>query len=98
MLGIYPVVTQPVYLLSSPWFPEINMTVNGNRTLRITATGLGQESYYVQSVTINGVQWTKNWFDHQDVMVEGGEIAFVLGSEERAWESGEVAPSPGSLG
>jgi putative alpha-1,2-mannosidase len=98
MLGMYPVVTQPVYLLSSPWFPEINMTVNGNRTLRITATGLGQENYYVQSVKINGVQWTKNWFEHQDVMVEGGEIAFVLGNEERVWESGEVAPSPGRLG
>jgi putative alpha-1,2-mannosidase len=97
MLGIYPVVTQPVYLLSSPWFPEINMTVNGNRTLRITATGLGQKSYYVQSVKINGVQWTKNWFEHQDVMVEGGEIAFVLGSKESIWESGEVAPSPGRL-
>jgi putative alpha-1,2-mannosidase len=98
MLGIYPVVTQPIYLLSSPWFPEINMTVNGNRTLRITATGLGQESYYVQSVKINGEQWTKNWFEHEDIMVEGGEIDFVLGSKEKVWESGEVAPSPGHQG
>jgi putative alpha-1,2-mannosidase len=98
MLGLYPVVTQPIYLLSSPWFPDVNMTVNHNRTLRITAQGLSQDSYYVQSVKVNGVSWTKNWVTHDDVMVEGGMIEFVLGTEERVWESGEVAPSPGRVG
>lgn len=87
-----------MYLLSSPWFPDVNMTVNHNRTLRITAQGLGQDSYYVQSVKVNGVAWTKNWVNHEDVMVEGGVIEFVLGAEERVWESGEVAPSPGRIG
>jgi len=97
MLGIYPVVTQPVYLLSSPWFPDLNMTINGDKTLRITATGLdrGPESYYVQSVKINGRPWTKNWFEHKDVMVEGGTIEFELGPEMKIWETGEVPPSPG---
>ncbi|KAF7566832.1 glycosyl hydrolase [Pyrenophora tritici-repentis] len=52
MIGLYPVVTQPIYLIGSPWFPDLNMTVNGNRTLRITAEGLGRESYYVQSVKV----------------------------------------------
>lgn len=97
MIGLYPVVTQPVYLLSSPWFPDLNMTVNGNRTLRITAAGLGQESYYVQSVKINGQPWTKNWFVHEDVMVEGGTIEFLLGSNATIWETGEVPPSPGHV-
>jgi putative alpha-1,2-mannosidase len=95
MLGLYPVVTTPTYLLSSPWFPEINMTVNHNRTLRITAKNLGPESYYVQSVKINGEEWGKNWVDHEDVMVEGGEIEFVLGEEEVKWETGD---GPGSDG
>lgn len=96
MLGIYPVVTQPVYLLSSPWFPDLNMTINGNSTLRISATGL-DEGYYVQSVKINGKQWTKNWFEHGDVMTKGGHIEFELGKEDKAWESGEVPPSPGHV-
>lgn len=97
MLGLYPIVTQPVYLLSSPWFPEINITVNGNRTLRITAQGLGEESYYVQGVSLNGEEWGKNWFAHDDVMAEGGTIAFVLGEEERVWEWEEGPPSPGHV-
>ncbi|KAL2003273.1 hypothetical protein VTN02DRAFT_4483 [Thermoascus thermophilus] len=97
MLGIYPIVTQPVYLLSSPWFPDLNMTINGDKTLRITATGLdrGPNSYYVQSVKINGQPWKRNWFEHKDVMVEGGTIEFELGPEMKVWETGEVPPSPG---
>ncbi|KAH1897552.1 hypothetical protein KXV57_000639 [Aspergillus fumigatus] len=33
MLGHYPLASQPVYRSISPWFPELNMTVNGNQTL-----------------------------------------------------------------
>ena len=100
MLGMYPIVTQPTYLLESPWFPEISMTVNGNATLRITSTGsdsksLGQEGYYVQSVKINGKPWKKNWFSHDDLMVNGGHIEFTVGSKHTIWETGSVPPSPG---
>jgi len=102
MLGLYPVVTTPVYLLESPWFADVNVSVNGNSTLRIRAEGLddgeGREAYYVQSVRINGLEWDKNWFEHEDaggIMSRGGEILFRLGSEKKGWESGEVPPSPG---
>ncbi|KAJ5864811.1 uncharacterized protein N7529_006727 [Penicillium soppii] len=96
MLGIYPIVTQPVYLLSSPWFPDLNMTINGNKTLRITANGL-EDGYYVQSVKINGKKWEKNWVEHDDVMTKGGTIHFELGADAKAWETGEVPPSPGHV-
>lgn len=96
MLGIYPIVTQPVYLLSSPWFPDLNMTINGNKTLRISATGL-EDGFYVQSVKINGEKWTKNWFEHEDIMVNGGRIEFELGPDAKMWESGDVPPSPGHV-
>ena len=50
MLGIYPVVTQTVYRVGSP-FEGRNMTVNGNETLRIRANvespGFGQDNFYV---------------------------------------------------
>ncbi|KAF2190773.1 glycoside hydrolase family 92 protein [Zopfia rhizophila CBS 207.26] len=97
MLGIYPIVTQPIYLLESPWFSDINITINRNCTLRITATGLSEESYYVQSVKINEQNWNRNWFEHEDVMVEGGTIEFVLGGNASIWETGEVPPSPGHV-
>ncbi len=96
MIGLYPVVTQPVYLINSPWFEDINMTINGNSTLRITATNLDNaNSYFVQSVKVNGRDWDKNWLEHSDIMVNGGTIEFELGSETKRWESGDVPPSPG---
>ncbi|KNG50959.1 glycoside hydrolase family 92 protein [Stemphylium lycopersici] len=102
MLGLYPIVTTPVYLLESPWFSDINITVNRDKTLRIRAEGLddgdGKQGYYVQSVSINGQEWDRNWFEHEDaggIMTEGGEIVFRLGDEQSAWETGEAPPSPG---
>ena len=94
MMGIYPVVTQPIYLISSPWFRDFNMTVNGDKNLRIKTDGLN-DGYYVQSVKINGKSWNKNWFEHKDVMVDGGTIEFELGPEMKAWDTGDVPPSPG---
>ena len=98
MLGLYPIVTQPVYLIESPWFSDINMTVNGNATLRITTTGLdNQESYYVQSVKVNGKSWDRNWLEHNDIMVKGGTLEFELGPQMIQWETGAVPPSPGHV-
>ena len=103
MLGLYPIVTTPVYLLESPWFDDINITVNYNRTLRIRAEGLddgnGRGGYYVEGVRINGVEWEKSWFEHGDmgIMEEGGEILFRLGNEAKVWETGPRPPSPGHV-
>jgi putative alpha-1,2-mannosidase len=97
---LYPIVTQPVYLLESPWFSDIYMSVGDNATLRIVAHDLDDQagSYYIRSIKINGVNWTKNWFEHDDVMVNGGMIEFFLGTEAFVWETGPIPPSPGHAG
>ncbi|KAL2838781.1 glycosyl hydrolase family 92-domain-containing protein [Aspergillus pseudodeflectus] len=95
MLGMYPLVTTNVYLLVSPWFPDLNMTINGDKNLRIIATGL-EDGIFVQSVWINGALWEKNWFEHEDVMVDGGVIEFELGGEMKMWEV-DVPPSLGHV-
>lgn len=98
MLGLYPVATQDVYLIESPWFSDINMTVNNDKLLRITASNLDNENRYsVQSVKLNGKDWNRNWFQHKDIMVDGGTIEFELGSEMKQWETGDVPPSPGHI-
>lgn len=102
MLGLYPVVTQPVYLLESPWFADVNVTLGGGATLRITSDGgdpasLGQKGFYVKSVRINGEDWDRNWFEHDDVMVRGGTIEFEVGEDPVVWEKGDGPPSPGHV-
>ncbi|KAL2815526.1 glycosyl hydrolase family 92-domain-containing protein [Aspergillus granulosus] len=96
MLGIYPLVTTNIYLLSSPWFPDLNMTINGDKVLRVIAKGL-DDGYFVQRVRINGEAWERNWFEHADVMEMGGVIEFELGPEMTMWERGPVPPSLGHV-
>lgn len=98
MMGLYPVATQTVYLIGSPWFSEFNMTLAGGKVLTIKANNLdNHDSYYVQSVKVNGRPWSKNWLKHDDVMVHGGLIEFEMGSRPWRWETREVPPSPGHL-
>lgn len=73
------------------------MTINGNQTLRIRSHGLTPDSYYVQSVKINGQDWSKNWFEHNDVMATGGTIDFYVGPNMTIWETGDLPPSPGHV-
>ncbi|KAL4779572.1 glycosyl hydrolase family 92-domain-containing protein [Aspergillus varians] len=96
ILGMYPIVTTKTYLLGSPWFEDLNMTISGNNTLRILATGV-ESGFYVQSVKIHGEVWEKNWFEHEDVMEVGGVIEFELGAEAVDWEGGDVPPSLGHV-
>jgi putative alpha-1,2-mannosidase len=71
MLGLYPVVTQPVYLLLSPWFSDMTLGVGGDKTLRITAQHLSETSYFVQSATVNVQAWNQSWISHSDIV--GGQ-------------------------
>lgn len=97
MMGLYPVVTQPVYLLLSPYFDDISLKL-ANGTLRITADRQGGQGFYVQSVKVNGGAWNQSWIEHDVLVGNGGaSIEFVLGDEQIAWDVGEVPPSPGQL-
>ncbi|KAJ3544751.1 hypothetical protein NM208_g2884 [Fusarium decemcellulare] len=100
MLGLYPVVTQPVYLILSPRFEDISVRLGENGgLLRITAKGLA-DGPYVQSLKVNGKRWDKSWVSHDDLMGKdgnGGRLEFVMGRKPKEWDSGELPPSPGTL-
>lgn len=100
MLGLYPVVTQPVYLILSPRFASYSVQLGeGGGVLRVTAEGLGNGPY-IQNLKVNGQLWNKSWLSHEDLLGEsgnGGVLEFVMGAEPTKWDSGELPPSPGTL-
>ncbi len=51
---------------------------------------------YVQSATLNGVPYTKNWIDHS-FFTEGKELVLTLGANESSWGTA-VKDLPPSLG
>ncbi|RDW87775.1 alpha-1,2-mannosidase family protein-like protein [Coleophoma crateriformis] len=97
MLGLYPVVTQPVYLLVAPWFDDISMQIKTG-TVQITADRPTAGGVYVQSVVVNGVPWNQSWISHDALIGNGGaRIHFVLGEKKAEWDFGALPPSPGHL-
>lgn len=100
LIGLYPIVTQPIYLVLAPRFEDIVMKLGEDGGyLRITAIGL-ENGPYVQSLKVNGQPWTRNWVSHEDLVRSNGEgsfLEFKMGPERTKWDTGEVPPSPGHL-
>jgi putative alpha-1,2-mannosidase len=99
MIGLYPVTGQTTFLIHSPWFASLTIDLSNGKKLEVTSEGgdgNGDSNIFVQSLKVNGENWTKNWLEWNDVFADGGTLEFVLGPEEVVWETGPVPPSPAS--
>ncbi|EON97419.1 putative glycosyl hydrolase protein [Phaeoacremonium minimum UCRPA7] len=96
MIGLYPMTGQTTFLIGSPWFDDLSISLGGGNSLHITSTGGSDTSFYVQSLKVNGKTWTKNWVEWSDVFENGGTMDFVLGPEPVDWATGPAPPSPGT--
>ena len=87
MIGLWPVPGQDVYLITPPYFPEVNVT-NGQSGKTATIRNINfdpdYESIYIQSATLNGQQYTKSWLTHS-FWIEGGVLELTLGKNESSW-------------
>ena len=97
MIGLYPLTGQTTFLIGSPWF-DLNIDLGSGNSLNVTTTGGNSDTaYYVQSLQVNGQQWTKSWVTWEDVFANGGTMDFVLGPSPSAWDAnGAPPPSPAS--
>ncbi|KAK5635138.1 hypothetical protein RRF57_010850 [Xylaria bambusicola] len=96
MIGLYPLTGQTTFLIASPWFADLTIDLGSDKKLIITAENVAQESYYVQSLSVNGKSWDKAWILWDDVFANGGTMDFVLGPEPVDWATGDLPPSPAS--
>ncbi|KAF9870064.1 alpha-mannosidase family protein [Colletotrichum karsti] len=96
MIGLYPLTGQTTFLIGSPWFSDLSISLGGGRQLNITSTGGGDDSFYVQSLRVNGEPWDKSWVTWGDIFADGGSLEFELGPEPKEWATGDLPPSPAS--
>ncbi|KAI0142900.1 glycoside hydrolase family 92 protein [Xylariaceae sp. FL1272] len=86
-MGFFPVAGQDVYLLTPPFSSEVSIRTpdaRGWATLRNRNFDPGFRNIYIQSASLNGVPYNRNWISH-DFFVRGGVLEFVLGPEESEW-------------
>lgn len=79
-MGFYPVcpgVDQ--YVIGSPLFKKVTVTMENGKQLIINATNNLEKNRYVQNVQLNGKTWGKNWLPHFELQ-KGGTLNFTMGN------------------
>jgi predicted alpha-1,2-mannosidase len=93
-LGFYPNAGQDIYLISTPSFPEAEITLASGKTLRILARNLDSEhiNRFIQSATLNGAPLDTSWFRQRQI-ANGGTLEFTMGSAPSNWGTANPPPS-----
>ncbi|GEP90480.1 alpha-1,2-mannosidase, putative [Chitinophaga terrae (ex Kim and Jung 2007)] len=79
-MGFYPVCPgTPQYVFGTPLFPKLTMTLEDGKKMVINAPGNSEQNLYVQSASLNGQPYAKNWISHQDLQ-KGGALEFRMGA------------------
>ncbi|KAF8197706.1 glycosyl hydrolase family 92-domain-containing protein [Mycena galopus ATCC 62051] len=83
-LGFFPVGGQDTYLLSRPYFPNITILNDATGAVAtIIASGLSDMNKYIQSATLDGQAYSKNWLSHQ-FFSQGGTLTLTMGSSNNS--------------
>lgn len=87
MAGLFPNAGQDVYFITPPFFRQVTIKhqkTGKTATVRNINFDPSYRNIYIQSASLNGRPWTKNWLRH-DFFVDGGILELVLGSKESDW-------------
>lgn len=96
-MGIYSVCPgTDQYVLGSPVFNKITLTMENGKQFIIEARGNGKDNVYIQSATLNGVPYTHNWITYADI-VGGGVLHFEMGAQPNVMRGISRADRPFSL-
>lgn len=77
-LGFYPVTpATDQYVIGSPLFKKATLSLANGKKFTITAENNSVENFYIQSTTLNGVNYTNNYINYKDIQ-NGGEFIFNL--------------------
>jgi putative alpha-1,2-mannosidase len=80
-MGFYPVTPgSPTYNIGSPLFKNVKITLGNGKIFEIEAKNCSKENKYIQSASLNGVEWNKPWFSHSDIE-NGGKLVLVMGNK-----------------
>ena len=80
-LGFYPVAPGTTqYILGVPLFKKATLHFENGNNLVINAPNNSDKNIYIESMTFNGKNYTKNYLDHNDLF-KGGVIDIVMGDK-----------------
>lgn len=95
--GIYSVCPgTDQYVIGSPLFPKMTITLENGKKLVIEAVHNSPKNVYIQSATLNGKPYTHNWISYQD-LINGGTIRFKMSDQPNYKRGLAIGDRPFSL-
>jgi predicted alpha-1,2-mannosidase len=80
-MGFYPVCPATgEQVIGSPLFRKITITMENGKKLTLSAPNNNMNSVYVDNVSVNGIPYSKNYFDFKTLQ-DGGEIIFKMSDQ-----------------
>ncbi|MCK9292363.1 MAG: GH92 family glycosyl hydrolase [Bacteroidales bacterium] len=84
-MGFYPVTPgSTTYVVGTPWFPETIINLENGNQFIIRAKSLSKQNFYIQSANYNGQPFHNSFITH-DMIMQGGELEFVMGDKPGKW-------------
>ncbi len=84
--GIKPVIS----------FAQTVIKMDNGKKFKIIAQNSSEDNKYIQSVKLNGREWNKPWFSHDDIK-EGGELNLVMSNKPNYSWGANSDDSPPSM-
>ncbi len=79
-MGIYAVTPgMDYYVMGSPIFDKITINLENGKTFEIFAKSNSEKNKYIQSGSLNDMDYSKTYLNHADIM-NGGKLVFEMGS------------------
>ena len=96
-MGFYPVCPgSNQYVLGTPYFNKVTLHLENGNTMTIKADGNSRSNRYIDSMTLNGKTYTKNYLTHADIM-KGGTIVCAMSAEPNRSRGTQEADFPYSF-
>jgi putative alpha-1,2-mannosidase len=96
-LGFYSVCpASGQYVLGTPLFRKTVLHLENGKDFVISAPNNSAANLYVQSASLNGVPYTKNWIAHS-VILQGGEFKLTMGAAPNKGKGVSAADYPYSF-
>ena len=96
-LGFYPVCPgTEEYAIGAPLFKSVRINLPSGKKIEIEAKDNSRENVYVKSLSLNGKEYSKTYFNHSD-LAAGAKIRFTMSSEPDKTRSTSAEDRPYSL-
>ncbi|MFI7609313.1 glycoside hydrolase domain-containing protein [Micromonospora sp. NPDC049366] len=98
-IGLFPVTAgSSQYQIGSPFFDRTTISYADGRTFTVSADGVSDDSYYIQSASLNGAAFGNTWLDYR-TLVNGGSLDVRMGAKPSIWgTNGKPAYSMSTAG